>query len=164
MISKIINLSRFKKQLIILLFDSVFLVSILLISFSLRLGYWYFPESDLVWVIFGAPIIAVPIFIRFGLYRSIVRYMGFKDIRAIVQAVSLYALIWGVVGFMAAVEGIPRSVILINWILSLMIIGGLRILMRQLLNNDSRLSFLKNDESVIRKHVLIYGAGDAGIQ
>jgi FlaA1/EpsC-like NDP-sugar epimerase len=164
MISKIINLSRFKKQLIILLFDSVFLVSILLISFSLRLGYWYFPESDLVWVIFGAPIIAVPIFIRFGLYRSIVRYMGFKDIRAIVQAVSLYALIWGVVGFMAAVEGIPRSVVLINWILSLMIIGGLRILMRQLLNNDSRLSFLKNDESVIRKHVLIYGAGDAGIQ
>ena len=164
MISKIINLSRFKKQLIILLFDSVFLVSILLISFSLRLGYWYFPESDLVWVIFGAPVIAVPIFIRFGLYRSIVRYMGFKDIRAIVQAVSLYALIWGVVGFMAAVEGIPRSVILINWILSLMIIGGLRILMRQLLNNDSRLSFLKNDESVIRKHVLIYGAGDAGIQ
>jgi FlaA1/EpsC-like NDP-sugar epimerase len=164
MISKIINLSRFKKQLIILLFDSILLVSILLFSFSLRLGYWYFPESDLVWVIFGAPVIAVPIFIRFGLYRSIVRYMGFKDIRAIVQAVSLYALIWGVVGFMAAVEGIPRSVVLINWILSLMIIGGLRILMRQLLNNDSRLSFLKNGESVIRKHVLIYGAGDAGIQ
>jgi hypothetical protein len=37
--------------------------------------------------------------------------MSFKDVRAIVQAVSLYALVWGVIGFMAAVEGIPRSVI-----------------------------------------------------
>ncbi|VVM24271.1 hypothetical protein BSPWISOXPB_449 [uncultured Gammaproteobacteria bacterium] len=44
--------------------------------------------------------------------------MSFKDVRAIVQAVSLYALVWGVIGFMVAVEGIPRSVILINWLLS----------------------------------------------
>jgi FlaA1/EpsC-like NDP-sugar epimerase len=48
--------------------------------------------------------------------------MSFKDVRAIVQAVSLYALVWGVIGFMAAVEGIPRSVILINWLLSLVVI------------------------------------------
>ncbi len=164
MISKIINLSRFKKQLIILLFDSILLVSILLFSFSLRLGYWYFPESDLVWVIFGAPIIAIPIFLRFGLYRSIVRYMGFKDIRAIVQAVSLYALAWGVVGFMAAVEGIPRSVVLINWIIALIIIGGFRIVIRQLLNGSLQLSFKKDNVGIIRKHVLIYGAGEAGVQ
>ena len=124
MISKIINLSRFKKQLIILLFDSVFLVSILLISFSLRLGYWYFPESDLVWVIFGAPIIAVPIFIRFGLYRSIVRYMGFKDIRAIVQAVSLYAILWGILSLMSKIPDLPRSVIIINAILSIVFISS----------------------------------------
>jgi len=164
MISRITNLSRFKKQLIMLLFDSMILVSILLSSFSIRLGYWYFPENDLLWVIFGAPMIAAPIFSRFGLYRSIVRYMGFKDIRAIVQAVSLYALIWGVVGFMAAVEGIPRSVVLINWIIALIIIGGFRIVIRQLLNGSLQLYFLKDNTDIIRKHVLIYGAGDAGVQ
>jgi FlaA1/EpsC-like NDP-sugar epimerase len=74
--------------------------------------------------IFSAPAVAVPIFIYFGLYRSVIRYMSFKDVRAIVQAVSLYALVWGVIGFMAAVEGIPRSVILINWLLSLVVIGA----------------------------------------
>ena len=58
--------------------DSAVLVSILLASFSIRLGYWYFPESDLIWVIFGAPIIAIPIFVRFGLYRAVIRYVGFK--------------------------------------------------------------------------------------
>ena len=47
----------------------------------------------------------MPIFIRFGLYRSVIRYMSFKDVRSIAQAVSLYALLWGIVGFMVAVEG-----------------------------------------------------------
>ena len=125
MINRLLKLSRINKQLIILLVDSILLVLILLASFSIRLGYWYFPESDLVWVILCSPIIAIPIFIRFGLYRAVIRYIGFKALWAVVQAVSLYALVWGVIGFMAAVDGIPRSIILINWVLSLLVIGGL---------------------------------------
>jgi hypothetical protein len=40
-------------------------------AFSVRLGEWYFPKSDLklVLAIFSAPAVAVPIFIYFGLYR-----------------------------------------------------------------------------------------------
>jgi FlaA1/EpsC-like NDP-sugar epimerase len=155
------NLPRFSKQLLMLLLDSVLLISILLASFSIRLGYWYFPESDLLWVIFGAPVIAMPIFIRFGLYRSVIRYMSFKDVRSIAQAVSLYALLWGIVGFMVAVEGIPRSVILINWILSLVMVGGLRVVIRMLLSNNFK-PFLEDDSN--QKCVLIYGAGNAGVQ
>ncbi len=144
-----------------LLADTILLISILLASFSIRLGYWYFPESDLLWVIFGAPVIAMPIFIRFGLYRSVIRYMSFKDVRSIAQAVSLYALLWGIVGFMVAVEGIPRSVILINWILSLVMVGGLRVVIRMLLSNNFK-PFLEDDSN--QKCVLIYGAGNAGVQ
>ena len=142
MLNLVINLSRINKQLIMLLVDSMLLVSILLASFSIRLGYWYFPQSDLIWVIFGAPIIAIPIFVRFGLYRAVIRYIGFKALWVIVQAVSLYALVWGVIGFMVAVEGIPRSVILINWILSLLAIGGVRILARALLSENTNFKFL----------------------
>ncbi|MBA5247982.1 MAG: polysaccharide biosynthesis protein [Gammaproteobacteria bacterium] len=159
----LLNLSRLTKQLIMLLTDAVLLVLILLASFSIRLGYWYFPESDLWWVIIGSPVIATPIFIYFGLYRSVIHYMSFKDVRSIVQAVSLYALVWGVVGFMAAVEGIPRSVILINWILSLVMMGGLRVMIRTLLGRNSGLAHLK-DNLNNQKRVLIYGAGDAGVQ
>ena len=163
MLSKLINLSRINKQLIMLFVDSVFLVSILLASFSIRLGYWYFPQSDLIWVIFGAPIIATSIFVRFGLYRAVIRYVGFKALWSIVQAVSLYALVWGVIGFMAAVDGIPRSVILINWVLSLLAIGGLRIVARWLFTRDSDLKNSTQSSSNSKK-VLVYGAGDAGIQ
>ena len=162
MIEKLVNLSRINKQLIMFLVDSVVLVSILLASFSIRLGYWYFPESDLIWVILGTPIIAIPIFVRFGLYRAVVRYIGFKALWTIVQAVSLYALVWGVVGFMAAADGIPRSVILINWVLSLLTIGGLRIMARWLLTKSGN---MKNTDAFSDcKRALVYGAGDAGIQ
>ena len=161
MISKLVNLSRINKQLIMFLVDSVVLVSILLASFSIRLGYWYLPHSDLVWVIFGAPIIAIPIFVRFGLYRAVIRYIGFKALWTVVQAVSLYALIWGVIGFMVAVDGIPRSVMLINWVLSILIIGGLRIMARWFLTRDGHKNIGAFSDC---KRALVYGAGDAGIQ
>jgi FlaA1/EpsC-like NDP-sugar epimerase len=163
LLSKLVNLSRRNKQLIMLFVDSVALVSILLASFSIRLGYWYFPQSDLIWVIFGAPIIATFIFVRFGLYRAVIRYVGFKALWSIVQAVSLYALVWGVIGFMAAVDGIPRSVILINWVLSLLAIGGLRVVARWLFTRDGDLKNSTQSSSNSKK-VLVYGAGDAGIQ
>ena len=151
----LINLSRFQKQLVLLFFDSVAIVAILLASFSIRLGYLYVPGNDLIWAVFASPIIAVPVFVRFGLYRVIIRYIGFKALWSIVQAVTLYALLWSMIGFMAAIDGIPRSVILINWLLGIIIIGGSRMVGRWLLSGGQ-------DEKMTR--VIIYGAGSAGRQ
>lgn len=146
-----------------MLIDSFVVILTLLASFSTRLGSWYIPNSDLVWVIFGAPIIAIIIFIRFGLYRSVTRYASFYALWSILQAVSLYALVWGVVAFMSAVDGIPRSVMIINWIFLLFAIGGTRMFARWLLTRKIDLkNSLKTDGNI--KNVLIYGAGEAGIQ
>ena len=159
MINSIISLTRRTKQLVMILVDSVFLVLILLFSFSLRLGHWYWPEdTNLLLAIFSAPLIAFLIFVKFGLYRAIIRFIGFKAIWAIVQAVSVYAVIWGVISFMVAVEGVPRSVILINWVLTLLVIGGLRLSARWLFSETY------NSSNSKRKNVVIYGAGSAGRQ
>jgi FlaA1/EpsC-like NDP-sugar epimerase len=158
LINQLLTLSRINKRLVMLFFDSIVLIGTLLAAFSLRLGVWYWPENDLIWVILGAPIIAIPIFIRFGLYRAVIRYIGFKALWAVVQAVSLYALVWGVVGFMSAVEGIPRSVVLINWILAILVISGLRIAARWILSDANGF----NQSS--KNNVIIYGAGSAGRQ
>ena len=146
-----------------MLVDSFVIVFILLASFSIRLGYWYLPNNDLVLVIFGAPLIAIIIFIKFGLYRAMTRYASFDVLRSIFQAVSLYALVWGVIGFMSAVDGIPRSVILINWIFLLLAIGSIRIAANWVLTKGI---VLKNNFQLEenRKRVLVYGAGEAGIQ
>ena len=156
MINAIVNISRIYKQLLIALIDAIILIGVLLTSFSMRLGYWYWPENDLFWVIVGAPLIAFPIFMQFGLYHGIVRFLGLQALWAIVKAVSLYALIWGIIGFMSAIEGIPRSVILINWLLAILSIGGLRMIARWMLSGANDLTDQKN--------VIIYGAGSAGRQ
>jgi len=158
MIQTALNLPRKTKQAIMLLFDSVALVAILFASFAIRLGRWHFHGDDLIWAIAFAPVLAVPIFVRFGLYRSVVRYLGYRALWSVGQAVTLYALLWGLIGFMAAVDGIPRSVILINWMLCILVIGGSRMFARWLLTAKA-----EADEDN-KENVVIYGAGDAGRQ
>ncbi len=141
-----------------LFIDSIVLIGTLLVAFSLRLGVWFWPSDGLFLAILGAPIIAIPIFVWFGLYRTVIRYIGFKALWIVVQAVSLYSLVWGVVGFMSAIEGIPRSVILINWVLAILAIGGLRMAARWMLSDVN--GFKKSSKN----NVIIYGAGSAGRQ
>ena len=151
----LINLPRFQKKLIMFFLDSVSIILIILLSFSIRLGFFFIPESNLFWVVFASPIIAVPVFAQFGLYKAVIRYIGFKALWSIVQAVTLYALIWSMIGFMTAVDGIPRSVILINWLLGILIIGGSRMIGRWLLSDHQNKKTTK---------VIVYGAGSAGRQ
>jgi len=164
MFKKIINLSRFKKQIIMSFCDAIFIILILIASFSLRLGLWYVPNGGLTLLIYGAPIIAIPVFIQFGLYRAIIRYIDFKALWSVVQAVSLYALIWGIISLMSSVDGLPRSVILINWILSILLIGSLRIFAHAMLSGNFKLAVFNAQNKNNQKRALVYGAGDAGIQ
>ena len=76
--NNLLQLNRLNKQIIMVLVDAALTVLILLSSFSIRLGYLYWPDEGLIWFIFVAPIILIPIFISFRLYRSVIRYIGFK--------------------------------------------------------------------------------------
>ena len=156
-----LSLSRVVKRLIMMFVDVLLIVTILTLSLSMRLGEWFWPQGDLVYLLFFAPLVAIPIFIKFGLYRAIVRYIGFKALWVIVQAVSLYALVWGVIVLLSGAQGVPRSVILINWILGMLLIGGSRIIGRWWFSDKKSYSVNAFDK---RKNVLVYGAGSAGIQ
>jgi FlaA1/EpsC-like NDP-sugar epimerase len=155
MLQNIHTLPRRKKQVLMLFFDVVAIIASLFLAFFLRLGYWFYPSGDLdlLIVIFASPILAVPIFIRFGLYREVTRYVGFNVLWKISKAVSIYAILWGLLTFMAAIEFIPRSVILINLLILTGLISGSRLLVRRLLASQNK-----------NHNVIIYGAGEAGRQ
>jgi len=138
-----------------LFFDIIAVILSLLAAFSIRLDQWFFPSGDvdLLLSILLAPVFLLPIFFRFGLYNDVIRYLGLKEIWRIIQAVSLYVILWGIVIFMGAIEGVPRSVILINWLLLVMAICGSRFFARWLLS-----------EVNTNNNVLIYGAGSSGRQ
>jgi len=163
---KFLILSRPFKQLILILIDSVILIGSIHLAFLIRLGYIFWPNDQLFWVIFGVPLIAIPIFIQFGLYKNITRFFGFNAIWITGKAVVFYALIWSSIVFLyltsnafSSVQPIPRSVIFLNGLISLVLIIGARLLGRWLLTN-----LLNKINSFERVNVMIYGAGIAGRQ
>ena len=171
MINKIKDISRYKKQTIMLIVDCVLLIGILFASYSIRLDYWYFPKDDTIRLILAAPIIGIPVFIKLGMYQLVIRHISLKALLSLVNAVTLYALIWGLFSFLsqadfAKAKGfdvgiIPRSVIIINWLLAIIVICGSRVVAKFFLNYE----FISKSGNFNGKNrVLIYGAGSAGVQ
>ena len=136
--------------------DTFAIIFVLWVSFSIRLGECYFPNNSFILLMFFAsPVIGTLIFKQYGLYRSVTRYVGFDALWIIFQAISFYSLVWGAI-FLGG-GGVPRSVVLINWILMLCTIGAIRIGARWILTK-------RKANSKQRKRALVYGAGSAGIQ
>jgi len=149
-----------------MLTDSIIIIAVLLCSFSLRLDYWYWPNDETFWVIFGAPLIAIPALYSFKLYQSIVRYIGPSALWSIVQAVTLYALAWGFliltlnleVDIPGISDSIPRSVAFINWMLTIITIGSMRVIAQSIFSD------IKYSSNSKKTNVIIYGAGQSGRQ
>ena len=160
-INPFFNLSRFNKQLVILFADIFMLIFALWASFSMRLGTLYSPEETVFILLIVAPVIAIPIFIRLGLYRAIIRYIGFKALWTIIKAVSIYAVIWSALVFISGAVGVPRSVTLINWLAAILLIGSSRMVARWWFVG---MDVSKPGQKKPKRNIVIYGAGNAGIQ
>ena len=159
MILALINLSRRNKRTLMVLFDACTVIASIFLAFSLRLGHFYYPTGNnhLLLIMIASPILALPIFYAFGFYREVIRYVGFKALWQINQATTLYAVLWALISFMAFIDGIPRTVILINWSIVLMSVGGSRFFARWVLSQENITNPLSQ-----KRNVLIYGAGSAG--
>ncbi len=160
-----ISLPRQKKAFILISADIFFAMFALWAAFSLRLGELYIPKGE-VWYLFAAaPVIAVPIFVKLGLYRAIIRYMEIRALWAIIQATTLYALVFAFVLYESAVMGVPRTVLPLNWLNMMLLVGSSRFFARwwlgELYLNLTRGRGIKNHS---KKNVVIYGAGSAGVQ
>lgn len=155
----ILELPRIAKRAIVLGVDLILLPFALWASFSLRLGELYIPKDDIIYLFLAVPVIAIPVFIRLGLYRAIIRYIGFLAMWSVVKAVSLYTLGWGVLVLLSAIPGVPRSVLLINWLMAMLLIGGSRAIARWGLTGSFNFESSRGP-----KRVAIYGAGSAGMQ
>jgi len=153
-----ISRSRRIKRAVTLLFDFIVITLALWVAFSLRLGEFYWPEGSVIWLFAVAPFIATPIFIKLGLYRAIIRYIGFHSLWVVVKAVSLYSLLIAFFVLLAGIEVVPRSVHIINWLVTLFMVGGSRMLVRWWLAGA-----VPTNVSATR-NVVVYGAGSSGTQ
>lgn len=167
----LLGLPRRRKRLIQVATDIVLVWLALWLAFIVRLGIddMYNPLRVHMWLFASAPLVAIPLFIRFGMYRAVMRYFGNDALVAIIKAVSLSSLILALIVYWYSNHEtvVPRSIIFNYWWLSMVIIGGLRLLMRQYFMGDwfnavQHVPFATREDGLTK--VAIYGAGVAGNQ
>ncbi|MGY2201336.1 polysaccharide biosynthesis protein [Pseudomonas gingeri] len=167
----LLGLPRRQKRVLQVIADIMLVWLALWMSFVVRLGLddVINPFTQHRWLFLSAPVVAIPLFVKFGLYRAVMRYFGNDALIAIVKAVSLSALILGVVVYLYSNHQtvVPRSIMFNYWWLSLIMIGGLRLVMRQYFLGDwfgasQHMPFANRDSGLTK--VAVYGAGSAGNQ
>lgn len=155
---KLSHLSRRAKRMIMVVADFLLLPLALWLAFCLRHGDIFIPSWSQSWLFVAVIFIAIPIFVRMGLYRAIVHYMELRAFFVVAKAVSLMVIVWGLLLLMIDPHGVPRSAIIIFWLMALLMVGGSRVWARWLLASRKPLA------GGVKHQVAIYGAGSAGMQ
>lgn len=150
------------------LFGDLFLIVVAIFgSYALRLElgqeyFFYLPSA--FWLLGIALVIKPLVYFYFGLYRRLWLYASVQELKLILAAVTTATILVsiGIIGFatLGVFIGFPRSVLMIDWLLSLFFVGGLRFIFRLL--GENRNQQTGNKIARITKRVLIVGAGDAG--
>ena len=160
----VLRLPRSIKRFIVLLVDACICILSVYFSFYLRIGEWVPIFTTTNWnalLVLGVSLLfSLPIFVVFGLYREIFRYSGWFAALSLLRAMSLYTLIFILIFTVIGIEGVPRTVGLIQPIILLMLVGGSRAFASYWLSN----SYRKQLKLATIPRVLIYGAGEAGRQ
>lgn len=167
----LLGLTRRQKRAFQVVTDVILVWFALWMAFVVRLGVDELvnPFADYLWLFLSATVVAIPLFIRFGMYRAVMRYFGNDALITIIKAVSLSALMLALIVYWSSSRQplVPRSIIFNYWWLSLVMIGGLRLAMRQYFLGDwftaaQHVPFTSRDDGLPK--VAIYGAGAAGNQ
>ena len=160
----ILAMPRPAKRVVVLSVDAALCVLTVWLAFYLRLGEWVRLAGDSYWQPLWAVVVslavALPIFVVNGFYRAIFRYSGLSALMTVMKAIAVYALLFASVFTAFGVDGVPRTVGLIQPMLLLLTVGASRMLARFWLGGLYRNQL----KMVALPRVLIYGAGNAGRQ
>jgi FlaA1/EpsC-like NDP-sugar epimerase len=153
---RLLALPRRHKQFVVMAVDVLAAWLAMWLAFTLRLEIWHLPTLHQLWVYAAAPLIFVPVFVRFGLYRAIFRYTGLATMQTLLKAAATYGGLLLLVVLLTFPAGVPRSVGVLQPILFLLLVSNSRAWARFWLNRGVRRD--------LRQRLLIYGAGSAGAQ
>jgi FlaA1/EpsC-like NDP-sugar epimerase len=158
--TSLLHMPRVAKRLLAVSVDIALCALTVWLALCLRLEHWVRLEPAHWWAIAGSVLIALPLFIRFGLYRAIFRYAGWNAMVSLAQAMALYALFYATLFTVVSVPGLPRTVGVIQPLLLLVAVGFSRVVVRYWLGGLYQ-------TMLQRQHlpgILIYGGGQAGRQ
>jgi FlaA1/EpsC-like NDP-sugar epimerase len=144
--------------------DLVIIAVSVLVSFALRdyaIFRTYLPAA--LWMIGAALIIKPIVYWRFGLYRRFWAYASIKEAQVILAAIGVNVLLMFGYYWLTIAIGLPsppRSIPIIDGLVSMVLTGGLRFSIRML--SEVMQARRRMPGSGATKRILIAGAGDAG--
>jgi len=155
---KTIPLSRSVKQILMMLADAFMIVTALALSYALLDKDFFGQEQRFYFYLSLATTVSILVFIRIGLYRALVLYMGLQSGFLILQGVTVASSLFAASYFFVKTpESSDLSILPIFWMIALLLIGGVRFLAKVLLQ-----SLIQNFRP--KEPVIIYGAGSSGMQ
>lgn len=156
----IANLDRTAKKVIAFVADSAICMIAIWLAFSLRLGDWQYWNAPVRSVMLASFLFWPPLFLLFGVYRSIFRFAGSGTITELARAISIFGLAMTVTFTAVAVPGVPRTLGVLVPILFFLGLLMSRIMVRYVISDLLGQRAFGGET----KRVLIYGAGNAGQQ
>lgn len=157
----LLNLPRFIKRSIALLLDTVLCAFTVWLAFGLRLDQWGYFQGSQWWTFIFAVGFSFPLFIFFGLYRAIFRYVGSAALASMARVFTIYISLFFCTFTLIGVDGVPRSIGVIQPILLFIGIGASRYFVRYWLGG---INYIQKSLHKAQPIALIYGAGSAGRQ
>ncbi|MCO5734577.1 nucleoside-diphosphate sugar epimerase/dehydratase [Rhizobium sp. SSA_523] len=152
---------RFWKRVILMGFDTLALIVALWASYALRYAVWMpVITEERIFLAVMAPIVAIPIFIRMGLYRAVIRYLPDTAIWTILRAMGIATMIWIILVFLMEMTGrgiVPRSVPFFYFAIGTALVGGSRFAAKVILSHGTG---MRRDE----QPVFIYGTSASSVQ
>jgi len=134
----IINLPRYAKQIIAIIVDVGLCIICTWLAFYLRLEEFIKINNVTNLAILISIFIAIPIFWLMSLYNTIFRFAGSSIILTTFIATFAYSLIYFAVIGIYGIQGIPRSIGIIQPILLFLSISSSRIIIKFLFLNNYR--------------------------
>jgi len=123
-------------------------------AFALKFDSWSNGFDRSLYFYVGVAASSTLIFAASGLYRAVVRYIGMRALMSVIAGVTGSAVVLWAIGATPVVPNVPFSVAVIFWLLALVWVGATRLIARWALTPH------RADDA----RVVIYGAGDAGVQ
>jgi FlaA1/EpsC-like NDP-sugar epimerase len=159
-----LGIPRRVKQLLVVTVDTCLCLFSVWLSFYLRLGEFieFSTGVPIPFLISSAisVVLAIPIFVFSGLYRAIFRYSGMPAMMTMARAMLIFGTLFSLMFTFIGVQGVPRTIGLIQPIVVFVLVGVSRAVARVWLGGLYQLEIKKSN----LPQVLIYGAGSAGRQ
>lgn len=154
------SLPRPTRQLFALGMDICLAVVATWIAWSLRLGEWQLTDGGQRWVILIAIAAWLPIAFVRRTYASLIRFSGGRTMGGLAVTVAIYAVPLVIIFMVVGIQGVPRTIGLLQPIIFLGLLGLSRLVIRFVLTEA-----LQTEQLVApRRPVCIFGAGWAGKQ